>query len=467
MDFRSVLSHIGVILEILGILILIPVIFAWVFGEPTYMGFFIGAIISFFLGTLLDKKFRKDEINLSSAMLIAAISFVLVSLIGAIPFLPFLDPVDAVFESASGFTTTGLTVVDPESLPLSLLFWRSFTQWIGGIGILLIFVLLVNSPGTSSYYLYKVEGNQEKIEASVRSSTRSAFKIYGTYTVIGLILLSVAGMPLFDSLLHTFTSVSTGGFSTKAESIGYYNSFPIEAVILFMMLIGGTSFFIHDKLLRRKLKQYIYNPETQLFLILVLSFTLLLSFSLSSFGAPIWHGLFHAFSAITTTGFSTVPVLSSGLAMMLILILMLVGGYAGSTAGGIKLIRAGIIIKAIPWIGKRLSLPEEAVVPFRFGKRTIKESEVAIITLFIALYFIILVLSTMGLVYLGYPIEESFFQTSSAQGTVGFSALPMDIMHPLGKVILMVNMFLGRLEIFPYLVMIYIVYHRITFRSRQ
>jgi trk system potassium uptake protein TrkH len=153
--------------------------------------------------------------------------------------------------------------------------------------------------------------------------------------------------------------------------------------------------------------------------------------------------------------------------MLLILILMLIGGYAGSTAGGIKLIRAGIIVKAIPWIGKRLSLPEEAVVPFRFGKRTIKESEVAIITLFIALYFIILVLSTMGLVYLGYPIEESFFQASSAQGTVGFSAMPMDIMHPLGKIILMVNMFLGRLEIFPYLVMVYIVYHRIATRLRQ
>ncbi len=163
MDFKSVFSYIGVILEILGILALIPIIVAWIFNENVYTLFFITAIISFVLGTILDKKFTKKELTLGSAMVIAILSLVAVSIVGSIPYLFYVTPLNAFFESVSGFTTTGLSVLDATALPYSLLFWRSFTQWIGGIGILLIFLVLAGSPGISSYHLYRAEAKEKKI----------------------------------------------------------------------------------------------------------------------------------------------------------------------------------------------------------------------------------------------------------------------------------------------------------------
>ena len=151
MGFYSVFSYTGIVLEILGILMLVPVIFSWFFGEQVNTMFFAAAMMSFVIGTLMDKKFPKEEINLGSAMMISALSLLFASLFGALPYMLYMNPLDALFESVSGFTTTGLTTVVPESLPASVILWRSMTQWIGGIGIILVFLLIVNSPGISSY----------------------------------------------------------------------------------------------------------------------------------------------------------------------------------------------------------------------------------------------------------------------------------------------------------------------------
>ncbi len=466
MNLYSVLSYIGMILEILGILAFIPIIISLIYGEGLHFPFIITGIISFAIGSILSKRFEKEDLDLGSAMVVAALSFIVVSLIGSIPYLYFLNPLDSVFESVSGFTTTGLTVIQPEGYPLSLLFWRSFTQWIGGIGIVIIFILLIASPGISSYHLYRAEGKAEKIEAGIKHTVKKMFKVYGFYTVLGIILLCLAGMPLFDSLLTTFTSVSTGGFSPKNASIGAYGNPWIELVIIILMIIGGTSFFVHSRIFSGPLKEalkktktrvvkYLKNPETKLFWCIMVVFFILITLTLMPQQDAIRHGIFHSVSALTTTGYTTFAITPSGSVLFFLIILMVIGGYAGSTAGGLKLVRFGIAGKSIAWLAKKISLPFEAIIPFRFGKRVIKESELTIISLFVAIYIMLLVVSSIIFILLGYPPLTSFFEVASAQGTVGLSVINMAALHWLGKIVLMINMLLGRLEIFPFLVLIY------------
>jgi trk system potassium uptake protein TrkH len=467
MDWRSVASYTGTLLEILGILILVPALISWIYSDGLYPAFFAAAIISFIAGTLLDKRFQKAELTISSAMVISALVFLLASVIGCIPFLFYAAPLDAFFEASSGFTTTGLTVVNPELLPESLLFWRAMTQWIGGIGIILIFILLVASPGISASYLYKAEGRTERIEPGIKNTVRKMFVIYGIYTFAGVLLLTAAGMPVFHSVMNTFTSLSTGGFTPTNLSIAAYNNVFIEAILIIMMVLGATSFFIHDMILRKKFRDVLNNPEVRLFWTLIVLFILLLILSMLTFPEALRYSVFYAFSALTTTGMTNSVVPAAGLTKLLLLLMMVIGGYAGSTAGGIKLIRAAVIGKSIPWIGKKISLPEEAVVPFKLGNRVFKNSELSVISLYVSIYLVVLGASSVGLTILGYSPVDSIFQAASAEGTVGLSVIDTASMHPAGKLILIFNMFIGRLEIFPYMVLVYVVYRAAAHRLRE
>jgi trk system potassium uptake protein TrkH len=167
MNLRSVFSYLGLMLVILAILMLLPLPVSWAFAEDAYISFLIGSIISFSIGIILFKKFEREPLDLSSAMVLASLTFIAVSLLGSIAYLDHMSPANSLFESVSGFTTTGLTTVNPEGLPRAILFFRSLTQWIGGVGILVIFLLLMSSPGMSSYYIYKAEGHSHRIEAGV------------------------------------------------------------------------------------------------------------------------------------------------------------------------------------------------------------------------------------------------------------------------------------------------------------
>ncbi|MCJ7816990.1 MAG: hypothetical protein MUP55_03990 [Candidatus Aenigmarchaeota archaeon] len=252
MEFRSILSYLGTVLEVMGIVSILPVFIAWIYGEnPTL--FFITAVISFVLGIFLDRQFRKKDLTISSAMVLASISMIVISIIGIIPFLWNLSPLDALFESVSGFTTTGLTSVKPETLPFSLLFWRSLTQWAGGLGILVIFLYLVNSPGISSYYGRKPEADEIK----KKSFIRKALLIYAGITFLGFMLLLLAGLGGFDSLVTSLSSVSTGGFSTRNASIAAYDSIFVELVMMLLMIAGATSFLLLEGFTRWKFRDYI------------------------------------------------------------------------------------------------------------------------------------------------------------------------------------------------------------------
>jgi len=480
MDFRSILSYIGVMLEILGVLALLPVIVSVIYGDGFHLVFILAATVSFAIGAVLDRSFERKELNLGSAMIITALSFILISLLGAMPYLFYMSPVDSVFESVSGFTTTGLTVVSqPQNFPASLLFWRSFTQWIGGIGILVIFLTLMSSTGISSYYLYKAEGAPEKLEASVMHSVRKMIKIFVFYTLFGVMLLLVAGMPAFDSVLVAFSSISTGGFAPHSASIAAYSSAWVELAVIILMILGATSFFVHDRILSGQLKgrlstmgqrllDYARNPETRMFWVMILIFSALLGLGLLGVSAqPVRTGVFHAVSALTTTGFSTIGIAGLHLPMFLVIIMMIIGGYAGSTAGGLKLVRVGIIAKSFAWVSKKMSYPIEAVMPFKFGGRSIRERELSMVFLFVCMYLVLLVISGIAMMFLGYGPMDSFFIVSSAQGTVGFSTIDLVPLVWQGKLVLMINMLLGRLEIFPFLVLLYSFFSAGSERERR
>ena len=459
MKIHFVLSYLGLVLEIFGIFALLPNIIAWIYGEQTFIPFLVSAIIAFVSGIMLEKRFERGELDLSSAMVLSALSFIFISLIGSIPYLAYTDPVSAAFESFSGFTTTGLSVFKPETLPYSILFWRSLTQWLGGLGILLIFLLLMPSPGMSSFYIYEAEQAGQKVETNVHNSVRKTAIIYCVYTAIGIFALLIAGMPAFDSISTMFSTISTGGFSVHSESIAYYNSVLIEFIISIFMIIGATSFFIHNKLFRKEFMYYIKNPETRIFWVLIAVFSIMLAFAFIPSPIPIEKGIFHAVSALTTTGFTNTENIPE-LAMFLMIILMIIGGYAGSTAGGLKLIRIGIISKAFLWLIKKSSLPLSAVVQVKFDGRVVKDNELTIVSIFSFIYLFILLVSSMVISFLGYSPLDSFFIAASAEGTVGLSTIDIASMHVVGKIILIFNMLVGRLELIPLLVLLRYIFVR-------
>jgi trk system potassium uptake protein TrkH len=451
MDFRSIISYLGTVLEAMGLLCIFPVFIAWAYGEnPTL--FFMTAIISFVSGIILDRRFRKKGLNISAAMALASLGIISVSFLGTIPYLWYLNPLDALFESISGFTTTGLTTVQPEGLPFSLVFWRSLTQWAGGLGILVVFLYLVNSPGISSYYGRKPDSD----EARKRTFLRKCGLIYAGLTFGGFMLLLLAGLGGFDSIVTSLSSISTGGFSAKNASIAAYDSLLVEFIVCLLMIAGATSFLLIEGMTRGKIMDYLKSAETRIFWILLATFTLLISLAMFSIGQPARYAAFHAVSALTTGGFSTAGGFSD-LVMLLLLVLMLVGGYSASCAGGMKLARAGIIGKAFPWIGKKVTLPQEAIVPLKYDERIVRDTEVTTVSIFVAIYVLLLFGSAVILTFMGHPPLDSLFQAASAQGNVGLSAIPMEAISPAGKLLLMANMVLGRLEIFPMLGLLYVL----------
>ena len=466
MNSRSVVSYTGISLEILGISMLVPILISWIYAEDVFVPYALGALISLGFGFVLSWKFERQPLDLSSAMVLTILAFLVVSLIGTIPYANYLNPVDSLFESVSGFTTTGLTTLNPENLPKSLVFWRSLTQWLGGAGILVIALMLLSSPGSSSYYLYRSEG-VHRVGPGEYAKIKRLLLIFSIFTVAGIAMLASAGMTIFDAIIHGFSAISTGGFSSKVTSIGFYSSSLIEFIIVILTILGATSFFIHDKIFRGKFLRYVRNGETKTFWVLAVVGSVLVSLSLLNQANWLTSGIFHTFSALTTSGFYTSSYEFSGLTKILMALLMIVGGFAGSTAGGLKLVRIGIFGKSITWLAKRVSSPLSAVIPVKFDGRIIKEQELSIISMFSLIYVIVLVVSSLGLSSLGYSPIDSFYVAASAEGNVGLSSIDIPGMDAAGKTILMTDMIIGRLEILPFLFLIFILYRRLPIRMRH
>jgi trk system potassium uptake protein TrkH len=486
-DAAIILRDLGLLLPIVGIMAILSLIVPLAFGETyAYLPLVITAAVSILLGAALYFPFRNaGDTQLKHGMIIAAFGWLLVAALGSLPFvltavlaeghgasetlLYFKDPASAFFESVSGYTGTGLTMAArADLLPKTLQWWRSFTEWIGGMGVivLMLSILAGPRPGAARYSLYYAEARGEKIHPSIASTLRTMWWIFLLYTFISIIALWGAGMPMWEAINHAMTGISTGGFSVTDNSIASYNSVAIELVLIPIMLLGAISFAVHYEMMRGKGRVLWQDFQTRWFLALVLIGIVLLTLeNLTVVGgfASLRQSAFQFVSSITCTGFQTANIGAwSATGKLLLAAAMFIGGAAGSTAGGIKVMRMLILMRGVSWRFRKIVSARGAIVPFRIGSTTIDESEVgqrledASLITFLWLVFLGLgILILLHTVSSEYTLSDVIFEVASAQGNVGLSVgITQPTMSLASKLTLCFNMWVGRLEIIPVLMLV-------------
>lgn len=472
MNYRMISNFIGNILRFLALLLLLPLIISFANKENIYLAYLIPIILLTILSFLLKaKKPLNKQIYIREGFIITALSWLLLSLFGSLPFIiskeiPYFF--DAFFETVSGFTTTGSSILNNvEEMSTSLVFWRSFTQWIGGMGILVFALAILPSTDARSMYIIKAEspGPQVgKLVSRVRFTARILYGIYIGLTLILFILLSFK-MPIFDSLCHALSTASTGGFGIKNTSIAFYDSFYIEIVISIFMIIFGINFNIFYLILIGHLKEALKSEELRVYFSIVLIATLMIIINLlssgtyKSAGQAFRYSFFQTSSIITTTGFSSADFnLWPSFSKWILVLLMFSGGMAGSTAGGIKIsriiIQAKIILKEIKY-----SINPRRVTTLSFEKKPLEAGVVKGVSSFILVYMLMLLGGVLLISLDGKDLLTNFTSALSSLSNIGPG---LEIVGPLGnyssfshfsKFILSILMLAGRLEIFPILIL--------------
>jgi trk system potassium uptake protein TrkH len=456
-------KYIGVMLIFVAGVILLPILILPFYPDEAeyFICFALPAGIAGALGLALSRIVVPDDFRLSAgnAATVVVGTWILAAFFSAFPFMIAgkLNFTQAYFEAMSGWTTTGLSVIDVSVAPKIFLIFRSIIQFFGGVGIVLIVVsALSESFGMT---LFASEGHNDKLLPNIAKSARLIMKIYSGYFIAGTLLYAVLGMPIFDAVNHSMAALSTGGFSTETLSIGAYDSFAIELVTVILMMLGATNFFANMILVQGRFREFFRLGETKLALFIIAAIVPIVAFaSLSNLygnlSAAIRVSFFNVISALTTTGFSTVSYNDwPDFAYLVMIVLMIIGGGIGSTAGGIKLGRINILVKQIFWSARRKFMPERMVnkpAVYRPEGKTAITNELYLESSNYALTFIALVVvGTSILTLTGYGLKEAFFEFSSALGTVGLSVGVTGINTPaLALWTMTVGMFLGRLEIF-------------------
>jgi trk system potassium uptake protein len=463
--YRLMLETLGPLAGIIGLTILSPVLLVPFYPEEAALSshfLIVGLPILLFAAGMYWRYRPRSTSSLKQheGMIVIFLAWLLASMLSAIPLASLLDlaPSSALFESVSGWTTTGLSMVDVDETPRLVLFYRSMLQFSGGVGFAILgLTFLALSAGGG---LSMAEGRDERLVPNIRRSAAIVGEIYLTYTVVGTVALRLAGMTWFDALNHAICAISTGGFSTQAASIGHYDSAIIEAVIMVLMLLGALNFVTAWTLIRRQPEPVIHNGEIRLggFLLVVVIpalFLLLAGATLyASVGETLRVTVFEAISALSSTGYTVTsynPWPSAGL--LLLIILMIIGGGHGSTAGGLKLSRAHIVFQSIRWEVRRTLLPRHAVnepaIWLGSQQRFLSDHMVRRTTLFVGIYVTAIFIGAVIVAAHGHSIGDSLFEITSAVGTVGLSVGLTGPEAPVTlQLTLMVAMFLGRLEFF-------------------
>lgn len=482
-EFNTIMHFTGNTCLLLAMAMLIPLIITVIYQEPKYfIPFILSAVISAVIGIILIYSFKiESKMTLKSAMIFSTIIWLIACALGALPyyFSGELSYLNAYFEAMSGFTTTGFSMYpNLDSVSFTINFWRGFTQWIGGLGIIFLLLALLRSTGADVMRLYLAEGREERLVPSIKHSTRIIVYIYLLFTAIGFILFILAGMPLFDSIFQTFVTLSTGGFGMHNTSVLYYNSVWIEIVAMIIMMIGATNFALHYTVLKGNWREYFRDIETKVAFSLIIASTALVTFVLyfnNVYGHDLLlnfrYALFQMVSAITTTGLQTAfypDVLSKwiGIGTFLLTILMIIGAGSLSTGGGIKWLRFGVLLKGITWQIKSFILPGKAVMAKKIHHVTelqITDDILRITGAFVFTYFVIYILSVI-IVLIYYPdISRVIFEVASALSNVGLSSGIVTPDSPvLVKLVFIVDFWMGRLEIWPVLLLIAITINNVT-----
>lgn len=430
----------------------------------------LGLVVSLFLRKIFPvtkEDFKK--INAKDGLSIVGLSWLSLSAFGALPlFFSGAVPTytDAFFEIVSGFTTTGASVIpDVEALPRGILFWRSLTHWLGGMGIIVLYIALLPALGSNAFQLYKAEApglTVERIDPRIKETAKKLWTVYFFLTALETVLLMAGGMSFFDSLCHTFGTMATGGFSTKTASIGAYSPY-IQWVVITFMFLAGANFILHFYALRGKLRTYWINEEFRCYALLILILIPIFTFGLMVSGAsasPLRDGAFQVISIVTTTGYSTTDFnLWPHALRFLLVLLMLIGGCGGSTAGGMKVIRHILAFKITTRSVVQAVYPN-AILPVKFNGRPISDQLVLAVLAYIVIYFLLMFL---GVIFLtiseGCDLITALTASVSALsnigpglGRVGATENFSWISGP-GKWVLSVLMLTGRLELYSILIL--------------
>lgn len=457
LNVRMVAAHLGLVLQLLGAVLVPPFLAGLLTGEFLFGALYGGLALGAFGIGKAGAAHRKTDLGHKEALVITALAYPLFALVGALGFLPETSFIDGFFEAMSGFTTTGLTVVPLEGLPRTLLFFRAYAQWVGGAGIIVLSLVILLGPGKAAFQLYASEFKRENVGGSVIATARVVVKIYGALTVLLLFLLLALGLPLWDALLHAMTTISTGGFSIYGDSIGHYQSAGIELCLTVFMLLSAVSFPLYYVAVREGPRRFFRDLQLR-YLLGIGAAGVLFFIAAGGWEAELLRpSLFNATSALTGTGFQVSPPAAwAEQARLLSLLLMIIGGSAGSTTGGIKLFRLILMVKLALWVVVRRLLPEEARLPMKYGELVVADQELKEVFGFFALYIAFLFLSGLLLSFSGAPIEDALFESASALGTVGLSSgLTSPGLAPWAKLLLTFEMWAGRLEILPLLVLLY------------
>ncbi|MDP3463293.1 MAG: potassium transporter TrkG [Bacteroidales bacterium] len=472
-NYGLITRIIGFLLIVEGLFMLTAIPFSWNDCGGSCFSMLLSSVITILTGSLfwvLTKNATK-VIGKREGYIIVTFSWIMISLFGALPFyISGMIPsfTDAFFETMSGFTTTGASILtDVEALSPDLLYWRSLTQWLGGMGIIVLSVAILPILGIGGMQLFMAEMpgiTKDKLHPRITSTAKRLWGIYILLTIIQILLLWVGEMNFFDSVCHAFTTMATGGFSTRNASIGAFGPYTQYVTIIFMFL-AGTNFTLHYFALHGQLRKVVKNEEFRYYALIIIISTVIITAGLSYFNelqavpSAFRNALFTVVSILTTTGFVTDNYLSwPGLLWMIIFALMFIGGSAGSTGGGMKVIRQLLLFKN-SWMELRRSIHPNAVLPVRYNQKSVSQDIIYKLMAFFLMYILVFAMGTILLSLMGLDFETSVGASITCLGNIGpgigmvgpvdnFAFLPMA-----SKWLLSFMMMLGRLELFTVLIL--------------
>lgn len=473
MNFRIIANIIGFLLFLTGLFMLPGIFFSIYYQSDDIYSLLIsglGTSISGIILWFLTRKNEKSQMSRRDSYLIVSLGWIIISAFGAIPFVIYgaiPSYTDAFFETVSGFTTTGASILsDIESVPYGLLFWRSMTHWLGGMGIIVLSLAILPILGIGGMQLYSAEvagPSKDKIHPRIRETAKRLWAIYLILTMAETILLLFGGMNLFDALCHSFGTLATGGFSTKNSSIAFFNSSFIEYVIIIFMFLGGTNFALHYFALHGKVKAYFNDEEFRFYLTflgIVIFCTALFLFVYNSveLEKSFRDSAFSIISILSSTGYATVDYEQwHPFFTLMFLFLLLIGACAGSTSGGVKMIRYYILFKNSFYELKRLIHPQ-AIIPVRYNNHSVSNDVISKISAFVILYLFTFTTGSVLLSFTGLEFTSAMGSVAACLGNIGPGlgstgpAANYGHVTDFGKWVLSFIMLLGRLELFTMLI---------------
>lgn len=446
-----------------------PSIVSLIYGEPEYIDFLISSGITAVVGGVMSLLTRSHGRNISKqdSYIIVASVWLSVSLFGVLPFMmtgTFDNFIDSFFEAMSGFTTTGSTMLrDCASALKGILFWRSLMQWIGGLGVIALSIVLLPAFGMGNTQMFSAEASitrSDRIHPKLKEVAKFMWITYLVLTVVQVLLLMLGGMNFFEALCHSFSTISTGGFSVYNESIGYYESAYVEYVVMIFMFLGGVNFTLYYMLIKRKMDRIASDDEFKSYLYIVIVVSIVLA-TINYTDDKYWSlenclrdSFFQVISIMTGSGFYTCDyTLWSSPTLIFIALLLVSGASTGSTSGSIKIMRHIIVFRSIVGELKRAMHPT-AVVPVRYNGRGLASDDVRGVMVFVLLYFLIILIGIIIMGLLGYGLDDSFGLVANSLGNVGASignygpSGALCELHPIAKLTMTILMLIGRLEIY-------------------